>query len=69
MEKNINYKKKMARLRYQDEILKLHFQNISIREITKIVNSKLARTDLKVSLSKSTIGNIIKKRKKNDIQT
>ncbi len=50
----------MAKLRYKDEILKLHYQEISIREIAKKINYKLARTDLKVSLSKSTIANIIK---------
>lgn len=56
----VNYRKKMAKLRYKDEILKLHYQEISIREIAKKINYKLARTDLKVSLSKSTIANIIK---------
>lgn len=55
-----NYRKKMAKLRYQDEILKMHQEKIPIREITKKINYKLARTDLRVSLSKSTIANIIK---------
>jgi hypothetical protein len=55
-----NHVKKMAILRYKDEILKLHKQKASIREITKIINYKLARVTLKTSLSKSTIANVIK---------
>jgi len=58
-----NYAKKLARLRYKDEILRLHEQKKSVREIEKIINFKLARTNLKTSLSKSTIHSIIKKYK------
>ena len=60
-----NYAKKLAKLRYKDEIMKLNDQKISVREIEKIINFKLARTKLKTSLSKSTIFNIIKKYKEN----
>jgi len=42
------------------ENMKMHQEKIPIREITKKINYKLARTDLRVSLSKSTIANIIK---------
>jgi len=59
-----NYAKKLARLRFQDEILKLHYQEKSIREITKLINYRLARTNLKMSLSKSSISEIIKNHKK-----
>ena len=58
-----NYAKKIAKLRYKDEILELHKQKKSIREITRAINYKLARTNLKTSLSKSTIATIIKKYK------
>jgi len=58
-----NYAKKLAKLRYKDEILELHKQKKSIREIEKIINYKLARTSLKTSLSKSTISSIIKRYK------
>jgi len=58
-----NYAKKLAKLRYKDEILELNQQQKSIREIEKIINYKLARTNLKTSLSKSTIHTIIKKYK------
>jgi len=56
-----NYAKKLAKLRYKDEILRLHQQKRSVREIEKIINYKLARTNLKTSLSKSTIHSIVKK--------
>lgn len=59
---NINYKKKLAKLKYQDEIIELA-KNKSIRDITKIINHRLAYTKLKVSLSNSTINNIIKGKK------
>jgi len=55
-----NYAKKLAKLRYQDEIFKLHQQNKSVREIEKIINYKLARTNLKTSFGKSSIHSIIK---------
>lgn len=61
---NPNHAKKMAKLRYKDEILKLHEEKISIREITKIINKKLCHTNLKTTLSKSTIATIIKHFKK-----
>ncbi len=64
--KNINYKKKLAQLKYKDLILELHKNEKSIRDITSNINYRLARTDLKVSLSIFTIHSIIKKAK-NDL--
>ena len=62
MEKNNSrFIKKMAQLRFKDEIIKLHKDGLSIRKIEQKINYKLARTNLKTSLSKSTIYNIIKK--------
>jgi len=63
-----HHAKKMAKLRYQDEILALHTEGMSIRDITTKINHKLIQTDLKTSLSKSTIATIIKniKEKRND---
>ena len=61
---NTNYRKKLARLRYQDEILEMHKSGKSIRDIMQDINYRLARTNLKVTLSKSTIHSIIKKAKK-----
>ena len=61
---NTNYRKKLARLRYQDEILEMHKSGKSIRDIMQDINYRLARTNLKVTLSKSTIHNIISKAKK-----
>jgi len=58
-----NYAKKLAKLRYKDEILEMHKEGISIREIEKRINYKLIRTNLKTTLSKSTIANIINKYK------
>lgn len=63
MEKS-NYRKKLAQLRYQDEILEMHKSGKSIRDILQDINYRLARTNLKVNLSKSTIHNIISKAKK-----
>jgi hypothetical protein len=60
MKTGINYTKKMAQLRYRDKILSLHAQGKSIRGITQDINYKLARTKLKVSLSRDTIHSIIK---------
>ena len=60
---NQNYAKKLAALRYKDEILNLYLQKITISVITKKINYKLARTKLDTSLSESTIRNIIKKYK------
>lgn len=61
---NTNYRKKLARLRYQDEILEMHKSGKSIRDIMQDINYRLARTNLKVTLSKSTIHTIILKGKK-----
>jgi len=58
-----NYAKKLAKLRYKDEMLEMHQEGISIREIEKRINYKLIRTNLKTTLSKSTIANIINKYK------
>lgn len=62
--KNINYRKKLARLKYKDLILELHKNEKSIRDITNSINYRLARTNLKTSLSIFTIHSIIKKAKK-----
>ena len=64
--KNINYRKKLAQLKYKDLILELHENEKSIRDITNSINYRLARTNLKVSLSIFTIHSIIKKAK-NDL--
>ena len=61
--KNINYRKKMARLRYKDLILEMHESGKSIRDITQKINYRLARTNLGVSLSTFTIHQVIKKGK------
>jgi hypothetical protein len=61
---NTNYRKKLARLRYQDEILEMHKSGKSIRDIMQDINYRLARTNLKVTLSKSTIHTIILKGEK-----
>ena len=58
MKTGINYNKKMAQLRYRDEIISLHAQGKSIREITQTINYKLARTKLKCTLSRDTIHQI-----------
>ena len=65
---NINYRKKLARLKYKDLILDLHKNKKSIRDITNSINYRLARTNLKVSLSIFTIHSIIKKAK-NELQS
>ena len=66
--KNINYKKKLARLKYKDLILELHKNGKSIRDITDNINYRLARSSLQVSLSIFTIHSIIKKAK-NELQS
>ena len=66
--KNINYRKKLAQLKYKDLILDLHKNDKSIRDITNSINYRLARTNLKVSLSIFTIHSIIKKAK-NELQS
>ena len=65
---NTNYRKKLARLRYQDVILEMHKSGKSIRDIMQDINYRLARTNLKVTLSKSTIHTIILKVKKNEFK-
>ena len=66
--KNINYRKKLAQLKYKDLILELHKNEKSIRDITNSINYRLARTNLKTSLSIFTIHSIIKKAK-NELQS
>lgn len=62
MEKvNTHYAKKIAKLRYKDEIIALHKQGMSLREIEQKINYKLARTRIKTTLSHSTISAIIKR--------
>ena len=61
--KNINYRKKLARLKYKDLILELHKNEKSIRDITDNINYRLSRSNLEVSLSIFTIHSIIKKAK------
>ena len=61
MIKKINYLKKLAQLRYKDEILRLHEDGSSLSEITKKINRRLVHIKLKTQLSKSTIYKIIKK--------
>jgi len=58
-----NKLKKLAVLRYKDEILSLHKDGHSISAITQKINYKLVRTALKVTLSRTTIYNTIKKYK------
>ena len=60
---NINYRKKMARLRFKDLILEMHESGKSTRDITQKINYRLARTNLGVSLSTFTIHQVIKKGK------
>ena len=66
--KNINYKKKLAQLKYKDLILELDKNQKSIRDITSNINYRLARSNLKISLSIFTIHSIIKKAK-NELQS
>ena len=66
--KNINYKKKLAQLKYKELILELDKNQKSIRDITSNINYRLARSNLKVSLSIFTIHSIIKKAK-NELQS
>ena len=66
--KNTNYRKKLAQLKYRDLILELDKNQKSIRDIMQDINYRLARTNLKVTLSKSTIHTIILKGKKNEFK-
>jgi hypothetical protein len=59
-----NYYKKLARLKYKDEILELYNKKNSIDEITKKINRRLSYSKLDVTLSRSTIYKVIKKYKK-----
>lgn len=57
----INHRKKMAQLRYRDDILSMHNAGKSIREITQKINFCLSRTKhQKCTLSRDTIHKIIK---------
>lgn len=58
-------KKRLAKLVYKDLILKMHSENMSVREIAKNINMRLSHNieARKTTLSKSTIANIIKRYK------
>jgi len=56
----------MIQLRFKDEILKMKTQGKTINEITKAINKRAIQTKLKVTLSASTIRNLIKKYEKKD---
>ena len=64
IEKKINHIKKMAQLRYRDEILQLHKNGLSLSEITKEINKRLIHTKLDTKLSRSTIHKLVQKYKK-----
>jgi len=61
-----NYTKKICKLYYQDKIWQLADAGKSVREITDIINKRfISRSRFKeITLSKSTIHTIMKKRKK-----
>jgi len=62
MQYGANYYKKMAVLRYKDYMLELHRNGKSVREITKLVNSRIKKTKLKnYTISYGTVYNLIKK--------
>lgn len=60
----VNHIKKLAKLYYQDKIWELAKSQKSIQEITNIINRRyISRSRFKeITLSKSTIQKIIKKR-------
>jgi hypothetical protein len=61
MEQKKNHIKKMAQLRYRDEIISFYKQGLSISEITRKINFRLARTKFqKTTLSRDTIHRIVK---------
>lgn len=62
---NSNYKKRVCGLYYQDKIWELSKEGKSVREITELINRRfIPRSKFKgVTLSKSTIQIIIKKKK------
>jgi len=64
--RGINYTKKLAALYYQDLIWQLSDSGMSVRSITNKINKHhIPYSRFKgIALSKSTIHNIIKKRKK-----
>jgi len=62
MELPKNYAKKLAKLRYRDEILRLHNSGKSIRTITQKINYSLSRTNLSTQLSRETIRKIIQEK-------
>ena len=62
MELPRNYAKKLAKLRYRDEILRLHNLGKSIRTITQKINYSLSRTNLATQLSRETIRKIIQEK-------
>lgn len=57
------HKKRLAKLRYKDKILQLHEQGKTLKEIAQIINYSLVRTNLKTTLSPSSIYRIIQKYK------
>ena len=57
----VRYKQKIAKLKYKDLILELHRQGKSYSKITNLVNKRLKHTNLKITLSRTTIYNIVKK--------
>jgi hypothetical protein len=59
-----NHRKKMAQLRYKDEIFRLYKNGLPLSEITKKINKRLIHTKLKIQLSKSTIYKVIKNMKR-----
>lgn len=61
---DINYRKKMAKLRYKDQIIAMHDKGESVRKITQKINYSLSRSILKCTISKSSIHNIITEYKK-----
>jgi len=60
---NTRNKKRLAKLRYKDKILKLHKEGKTLKQITQIINYSLIRTNLKTTLSTSSIYKIIQKYK------
>ena len=64
MKSKKNYQKKMGQLKYKDLILQMHENKIPVSKITKNINFRLNKTKLKISLSESTIRNLIKKYQK-----
>jgi len=57
-----NYAKKLASLRYKDEICRLKSAGKSIREIAEIINRRLShlKPELRTTISKTKIHELIK---------